>query len=253
MDREALRKAWGGPVAGDDRRAHHPEPDAPRKAEQLPAVQDQGRSRQRREGACRDAAVEVREQQRRLHGEGVQGRAPDRRRPRGRQGDAAGRPVGREEARDHVHRSHRSTVRTRSSRRRRGTFRSRTGRAGSRTTRTRRRSSTRCSYGANIIPSGNTNYSLVGIKPGQAGTLGIKGNVNNVPSIDALADRCRSADRECPSDVLREHRSRADDGHRSVDPVHVGEDGHIIGPNVTKWNFDQSSGFTAFAHVAVKS
>jgi hypothetical protein len=27
----------------------------------------------------------------------------------------------------------------------------------------------------------------------------------------------------------------------------------ILGPNVTKWNFDQSAGFTAFAHVAVKS
>lgn len=108
-------------------------------------------------------------------------------------------------------------------------------------------------YGGNIIPSGNTNYSLVGLKPSQAAQLGIKGNVNNVPSIDALADRCQALtgnarvtcyagiDRVLTQDVV------------PWVPYMWAKTVTILGPTVTKWNFDQSAGFTAFAHVAVKS
>ena len=108
-------------------------------------------------------------------------------------------------------------------------------------------------YGGNIIASGNTNYSLVGLKPGQAAQLGIKGNVNNVPSIDALADKCQALignarvtcyagiDRVLTRDIV------------PWVPYMWAKTVTILGPNVTQWNFDQSAGFTAFAHVAVKS
>jgi peptide/nickel transport system substrate-binding protein len=108
-------------------------------------------------------------------------------------------------------------------------------------------------YGGNIIPTGNTNYSLAGLKPSQAKSLGIKGNINNVPSIDKLADRCQSLignprvtcyaaiDRSLMEDVV------------PWIPYMWAKTVTILGPNVTKWNFDQSAGFTAFAHVAVKS
>jgi len=108
-------------------------------------------------------------------------------------------------------------------------------------------------YGGNIIASGNTNYSLVGLKPGQAAQLGIKGNVSGVPSIDKLADRCQALtgnarvtcyagiDRVLTQDVV------------PWVPYMWAKTVTILGPNVTQWNFDQSAGFTAFAHVAVKS
>lgn len=108
-------------------------------------------------------------------------------------------------------------------------------------------------YGGNIIPSGNTNYSLVGLKASDAGELGIKGSVNGVPSIDKLADRCQALignarvtcyagiDRVLTRDVV------------PWIPYMWAKTVTILGPTVTKWNFDQSAGFTAFSHVAVKS
>jgi hypothetical protein len=74
-----------------------------------------------------------------------------------------------------------------------------------------------------------------------------------VPSIDKLADRCQSLignprvtcyaaiDRSLMEDVV------------PWIPYMWAKTVTILGPNVTKWNFDQSAGFTAFAHVAVKS
>src|SRR5262249_53295779 len=44
--------------------------------------------------------------------------------------------------------------------------------------------------GRTIIPQGNTNYSLVGITPEMAKKVGVKGNVNNVPSVNEDLDRC---------------------------------------------------------------
>lgn len=107
--------------------------------------------------------------------------------------------------------------------------------------------------GSNIIASGNTNYSLVGLKPGQAGQLGIKGNVNNVPSIDSLADRCQrligNARITCYANIDRVLTTQI----VPWVPYLWARAVYIIGPNVTKWNFDQSSGYPALAHVAVKS
>ena len=107
--------------------------------------------------------------------------------------------------------------------------------------------------GSNIIASGNTNYALVGLKPGQAAQLGIKGNVDNVPTIDPLANRCQR--------LIGSPRIRC---YANIDrvlstqivpwvPYLWANNVFIIGPNVTRWNFDQSSGYPALSHVAVKS
>jgi peptide/nickel transport system substrate-binding protein len=107
--------------------------------------------------------------------------------------------------------------------------------------------------GANIIPTGNTNYALVGLRPGQAAQLGIKGNVNNVPSIDALANRCQrlvgNPRVTCYANIDRVLTTQVVPWIPYMSAKAV----YIIGPNVTKWNFDQSSGYPALAHVAVKS
>ena len=106
--------------------------------------------------------------------------------------------------------------------------------------------------GANIIPSGNTNYALVGLTPTQAKQMGIKGSIANVPSIDKLANACAGEGRQRAAHVLRGTRPSADDAGRALGSVHVGEPGQRPRPEVTKWTFDQNAGFAAFAHAAVK-
>jgi peptide/nickel transport system substrate-binding protein len=105
-----------------------------------------------------------------------------------------------------------------------------------------------------IIPSGNTNYSLVGVRPSQAKSLGLKGNIKNVPSIDKLADRCG----KLPLGNARTTCFAGIDKVLTKDvvpwvPYMWAKTVTILGPNVTKWSFDQNAGFTALAHVAVKS
>ena len=106
--------------------------------------------------------------------------------------------------------------------------------------------------GANIIPTGNTNYALVGLKPGQAAQLGIKGNVNNIPSIDNLADACQkkigSARVTCYAGIDRVLMTQV----VPWIPYMWANTVTILSKNVDKWNFDQSAGFTAYSHVSLK-
>jgi len=105
----------------------------------------------------------------------------------------------------------------------------------------------------NILDAGNTNYSLVGLTPSLAKQYGITGNVNNVPSIAKLADKCATQignarvtcyagiDRVLTNDIV------------PMIPYMWAKQVNIISPTVAKWQFDQGTGWTAFAHVAVKS
>ena len=64
-----------------------------------------------------------------------------------------------------------------------------------------------------MIPSGNTNYSLVGITPeiNTSKKLGVTGNLDNVPSVNADIDNCIAQVRRRPHDVLGEPRQEGDD------------------------------------------
>jgi peptide/nickel transport system substrate-binding protein len=106
--------------------------------------------------------------------------------------------------------------------------------------------------GTNIIPSGNTNYALVGITPKQAKQLGVTGNVKNVPSIDAAADRCAAK-----VGVPRINCYAAIDKTLTTKvvawvPYLWANQVNVLGPKVAKWTFDQAAGLAGFAHVAVK-
>jgi peptide/nickel transport system substrate-binding protein len=106
-------------------------------------------------------------------------------------------------------------------------------------------------HGRSIIPRGNTNYSLVGMKPSQAKALGVTGTITGIPSIDAGIDRCgrlsgparlacyEGLDKTLMTTVL------------PWVPFLFGNAAHLTGPHVTQWEFDQFSGATALAHVAV--
>ena len=101
-----------------------------------------------------------------------------------------------------------------------------------------------------IIKSGNTNYSLVGLTPAIAKTVGATGNITNVPSVDTRHRRPAA-----PS-WLR-HRTNC---WESVDkklmttvvpwvPYLWPNNVFIIGPNVTHWNYDQFTDGPAYSSV----
>ena len=74
--------------------------------------------------------------------------------------------------------------------------------------------------GRNIIPNGNTNYSLLGITPAKCKTLKVTGDCTNVPSVNPQLDRCALRG-PAALVLLREPRQDADDEGRAVGAVHV--------------------------------
>ena len=99
---------------------------------------------------------------------------------------------------------------------------------------------------------GNFDYALVGITPVQARSFGVHGRVTNVPSVDAALSRCGAL-----SGAARLDCYAALDRTLMTDvvpwiPLLWRNRINILGPQVAKWGFDQSTGMTGFAHVAVR-
>jgi peptide/nickel transport system substrate-binding protein len=102
-----------------------------------------------------------------------------------------------------------------------------------------------------ILPSGNGNYSLVGLTPAIAKAVHASGNVNGVPSADSLILRCdtlsgdvrtacwASADRLIMTKVV------------PWVPYFSTNNVFITGPKVTHWQYDQFSDGTAYSQVSV--
>jgi len=107
--------------------------------------------------------------------------------------------------------------------------------------------------GTSLIPSGNTNYALVGLKSSQVKALGITGSTKNIPSIDKMADNCGkktgNARYNCFAAVDKVLTTKI----VPWIPYMWAKTVTILSSKVTKWNFDQNAGFTALAHVSVKS
>ncbi len=106
--------------------------------------------------------------------------------------------------------------------------------------------------GRTIIPEGNTDRGLVGITSAQAKKLGVKGSVANIPSVNKDLDACQQTlgakrftcygalDKKLSTDVIP-----------WVPWLWASYD-NLISKNVTKWDFDQFAATTSYAHVAVK-
>jgi len=114
--------------------------------------------------------------------------------------------------------------------------------------------------GRNIIPNGNTNYSLVGITPGQCQKLHVTGDCSDynpktgvgVETVNTMLDTC--------SALIGQPRLTC---YEKLDkwlttnvvpwvPYLWSYATHITSTNTTKWVFDQFSGGTAYSQVAVK-
>jgi len=108
-----------------------------------------------------------------------------------------------------------------------------------------------------IIPTGNTNYSLVGLTPAIAKKIGVKGSVDGLPSVDSDIKKCNQtqATAEGPNPRISCWANLDKKLMQSVVPwvpYLSANKIYVIGPKVTKWGFDQFGTTVAYAHVAVK-
>jgi peptide/nickel transport system substrate-binding protein len=105
-----------------------------------------------------------------------------------------------------------------------------------------------------LIPEGNTNYSLVGITP-QLNTekkLGVKGNLANVPSVNADVDACIAKIGDARTTCWQDLDKKVMTDVVPWVPYLWSNNVTIVGPNVTHWNYDQFSDGTAYSQVSVK-
>jgi peptide/nickel transport system substrate-binding protein len=105
--------------------------------------------------------------------------------------------------------------------------------------------------GRTIIPNGNSNYSLVGLQPDQAGKLGIEGTTTGIPSVDADIDACTALTGDERVQCWAELDKKLMEQVVPWIPYLWTNQRSFLGPAVTKWIFDQNNGDTALAHVAV--
>jgi peptide/nickel transport system substrate-binding protein len=102
-----------------------------------------------------------------------------------------------------------------------------------------------------ILPQGNVNYSLVGITPDQAKKAKIPGNVTGIPSVDDKIDACNKETDDqrltCWEDLDKYLMENVVPWVPYLDASNV----DILGPAVTKYEYDQFSGEAAFSRVAV--
>jgi len=82
--------------------------------------------------------------------------------------------------------------------------------------------------------------------------VGVKGNVDNVPSVNEDLDRCANlvgaAHTACYASLDKKLMTQV----VPWVPYLWSTSTHITAPNVTQWTFDQFSGGTAYSQVAVK-
>jgi peptide/nickel transport system substrate-binding protein len=108
--------------------------------------------------------------------------------------------------------------------------------------------------GSAIIPSGNTNYSLVGVTPAinTSKKLGLKGDLTNVPSVDPDIKTCQPKIKQARIDCWEGVDKKLMTQVVPWVPYLWANNVTIVGPKVTHWQYDQYGDYTAYSQVAVK-
>jgi hypothetical protein len=104
---------------------------------------------------------------------------------------------------------------------------------------------------SSIIPSGNVNYSLVGLTRSQASTMGIAYPAGGVPSVDSRISQC-----EGMAGQLRLTCWASFDRYMMTNvvpwvPYLWATNVTITAPSVTRYEFDQFSGYISLTQIAV--
>jgi peptide/nickel transport system substrate-binding protein len=105
-----------------------------------------------------------------------------------------------------------------------------------------------------LIPEGNTNYSLVGITPAinTQKKLGVTGNLNNIPSVNGDIDNCIAKIGEERTTCWENLDKKIMTSVVPWVPYLWSNNVTIVGPTVTHWNYDQFSDGSAYSQVSVK-
>jgi peptide/nickel transport system substrate-binding protein len=105
-----------------------------------------------------------------------------------------------------------------------------------------------------LIPTGNTNYSLVGITPAinKAKKLGVTGNLTGIPSVNPDVDACQAKIGQDRTTCWENLDKKLMTNVVPWVPYLWANNAIIVGPNVTHWDYDQFSDTTAYSQVAVK-
>jgi peptide/nickel transport system substrate-binding protein len=103
-----------------------------------------------------------------------------------------------------------------------------------------------------IIPQGNTNYSLVGITPAIAKKVGVKGDLKNIPSIDSKFNACTPKTGQARLACWENLDKYLMTNVVPWVPYLYSYATDITGPKVTQWQGDQFSGTPAYSRVAVR-
>ncbi len=103
-----------------------------------------------------------------------------------------------------------------------------------------------------ILPTGNVNYSLVGLTPELATKTKAKGTLEGIPSVDADIDACNAIPvgderLNCWVELDKKLMEEVVPWIPYLDASAV----QITSSNVVNWAFDQFSGTIGYAHVAV--
>jgi ABC-type transport system substrate-binding protein len=102
-----------------------------------------------------------------------------------------------------------------------------------------------------LIPNGNTAFSLVGVRPAQAKTLGVDIPEGGVPSVDADIDECNALAGEertaCWTALDKKITEEIVPWVPLMDATAI----DLIGPAVTKYDLDQNGTEMALSRVAV--
>jgi len=106
-----------------------------------------------------------------------------------------------------------------------------------------------------ILPEGNVNYSLVGVTAQQATSqklgLNSSADLSNIPSIDSKVDACNKATgaarTTCWEDMDKYLMTSVVPWVPYLDATNI----EVVGPAVTKYEYDQFGGTESYAHVAV--
>ena len=105
--------------------------------------------------------------------------------------------------------------------------------------------------GRNIIPSGNTAFSLVGVTKAQEQELGITIPPGGVPSINADIDQVPAARGPGAHRLLDGPRQEAHGGDRAAGGLIDANDVALVGPAVTQFDYDQFGLEPSLARLAV--
>ena len=108
--------------------------------------------------------------------------------------------------------------------------------------------------GQAIIPSGNTNYSLVGVTPAlnTSKKLGLTGKLTGIPSVDPDINACQKKLGQARIDCWEALDKKLMETVVPWVPYLWANNVDIVGPKVTHWNYDQFSDGPAYSQVSVK-